>query len=200
MTSAEIIALRPPAPPLVGSEQMNKETVEVKWFSSNLTRERLAIVHKWADGVSTYTPPGHWNDIATEYIHAANFSEVRTARAYALLNMTMHNASIACWDTKYFYFNARPSQLDPSIKTGTGLPNFPSYVSGHSTYSASAATFLSYMFPDGAAAFNDMADEAAMSRLYGGIHSRTDCMAGLVLGNDIGEYLVENFAKTDGAD
>lgn len=200
MTYDEIVAIRPPAPPLRGSSEMDAEVKEVKHYADNLTRERLAIVHKWADGVGTYTPPGHWNDIAAEYIRDANFSEVRAARAFALLNMVMHNAAIACWDIKYFYYNARPSQLDPSIKTGTGVPNFPAYVSGHSTFSASAAGVLSYLFPDYTGDFEAMAEEAAMSRLYGGIHFRKDCDVGLDVGYDVASHLVENFAEVDGAD
>lgn len=200
MTTDQIVAIRPPAPPLRGSAEMDEETKEVKYYSDNLTRERLAIVHKWADGAGTYTPPGHWNDIAAEYVRDSNYSEVRAARAFALLNMTMQNAAIACWDTKFFYFNARPSQLDPSIKTGTGVPNFPAYVSGHSTFSASAAEILSYLFPEHATEFDAMAEEAAMSRLYGGIHYRKDCTVGLDLGRDVAEHMIENFAKIDGAD
>lgn len=199
MTYDDIIAVRPPAPPLAGSAEMNAELNEVKQFTQNLTRERLRIVHKWADGVSTYTPPGHWNDIAAEHIRDADYSEVRAARAFALLNMALHNAAVACWDTKFFYFNARPSQLDPSIKTGTGMPNFPSYVSGHSTFSAASATVLSYLFPAHASEFDAMASEAALSRLYGGIHYRKDCDVGLDLGKDVGNHLLENFAKLDGA-
>jgi hypothetical protein len=199
MTYDEIVAIRPPAPPLRGSSEMDEELKEVKYYTKNLTRERLAIVHKWADGAGTYTPPGHWNDIAAEHIRDANFSEVRSARAFALLNMAMHNAAISCWDTKFFYCNARPSQLDPSIKTGTGVPNFPAYVSGHSMFSASGAGVLSYLFPEHASEFQSMAEEAAMSRLYGGIHYRKDCMAGLDVGYDISDHLVEKFAKVDGA-
>jgi hypothetical protein len=199
MTYAQIVAIRPPAPPLRGSTEMNDEIKEVKYFAENLTRERLAIVHKWADGVGTYAPPGHWNDIAAEYIRDANFSEVRAARAFALLNSSLHNAAVACWDTKYFYFNARPCQLDASIKTATGVPNFPAYVSGHSTFSASAAGVLTYLFPTYETAFVDMAKEASMSRLYGGIHYRRDCEAGLDLGYDVAEHLITNFAQTDGA-
>lgn len=200
MSYDQIVAIRPPAPPLRGTTEMDAELKEVKYYTENLTRERLAIVHKWADGVGTYTPPGHWNDIAAEHIRDANFSEVRSARAFALLNMTLHNAAIACWDTKYFYFNARPSQLDPSIKTGTGIPNFPAYVSGHSSFSASAAGVLSYLFPEHMGDFESMASEAALSRLYGGIHYRKDCDVGLDLGHDVADHIVENFAKLDGAD
>jgi hypothetical protein len=200
MTKQQIEAIRPPAPPLQGTPEMDAELKEVKYYTENLTRERLEIVHKWADGAGTYTPPGHWNDIATEYIRDANFSEVRAARAFALLNMALHNAAIACWDTKYFYFNARPCQLDPSIKTATGVPNFPAYVSGHSTFSASAAGVLSYIFPESKSEFDAMAKEASMSRLYGGIHFRKDCDNGLALGYDVANHLVMNFAETDGAD
>lgn len=199
MTPEDIVAIRPPAPPIRGSSEMETEVAEVKWYSDNLTRERLSIVHKWADGVGTYTPPGHWNDIVTEYIRDASLSEVRTARVFALLNMAEQNAGIACWDTKFFYFNARPSQLNPSIKTGTGIPNFPAYVSGHSTFSAAAAGVLSYLFPQGETFFKEQAEEAAMSRLYGGIHYRKDSMVGLELGYDVAEFIVD-FARTDGAD
>ena len=79
----------------------------------------------------------------------ARFSEVRAARVFALLNMAMHDAAVGCWDAKYAYFNPRPSQLDPGIKTKIGLPNFPSYTSGHSTFSAAATVVLSYLFPSG---------------------------------------------------
>ena len=54
-----------------------------------------------------------------------NYSEVRFARNMALLNMTQMDAAIVCWDIKYHYFNPRPTQLDPAIKTLTGIPNFP---------------------------------------------------------------------------
>ncbi|HEY8936383.1 MAG TPA: phosphatase PAP2 family protein [Cyclobacteriaceae bacterium] len=198
MKTVDIVSVRPGPPPVAGDDEMNVEVKEVKWYSDHLTRDRIAIVHKWADGVSTYTPPGHWNDIAEEYIVDAKYSEVRAARAFALLNITEENAAIACWDTKFYYYNARPSQLDPSIKTGTGVPNFPSYVSGHSTFSAAAAAVLSYLFPQDAAQFDAWANEAAASRLYGGIHYKSDCDAGMKLGSDVSTYTL-NFAASDGA-
>jgi hypothetical protein len=199
MTAQDVIDNRPVAPPKTSSNEMKGEVDEVKWFAQNLTRERLAIVHKWADGVRTYTPPGHWNDIATEYIRDAKWSEVRVARAFALLNMAEHDAAVACWETKFYYYNPRPSQMDPAIKTATGLPNFPSFTSGHSTFSGAAASVLSYLFPSGETFFNEQAEEAALSRLYGGIHFRTDTEAGLVHGNVIGAFTV-NYAESDGAD
>lgn len=198
MTDTNIINERPEAPPSTSSSQMEKELAEVRSYSDNMTRETIKIVHKWADGAGTYTPPGHWNDIAEEYIAQAKFSEVRTARAFALLNMALHDAAVGCWEAKFYYFNPRPSQLDPAIKTVTGLPNFPSYTSGHSTFSGAAATVLSYLFPQQTEYFNAQAKEASESRLMGGIHYRSDIEMGMEHGEVIGGYTV-SYAQTDGA-
>ena len=199
MSADDFVANRPGPPPSTGSAQMQQELAEVKSAVENITRDQLATVYKWADGVSTPTPPGHWNAIAAGYLAAAHFSEVRTARTYALLNMAMHDAAVGCWDAKYAYFNPRPSELDPSIKTLVGLPNFPSFTSGHSTFSAAAAVVLSHVFPGGTSDFEAMRDEAAMSRLYGGIHYRSDIEVGKTHGAAIGAYTVR-FAQQDGAE
>ncbi len=197
--SLACIAMRPPPPPPVNSDKMRQETEEVYQLVKNPTRERTAIVHFWADGVNTYTPPGHWDAIAAEDFITKNFSEVRWARNMALLNMSLMDASIVCWDTKYFYFNPRPSQLNPNIKTITGVPNFPSYISGHSTFSGAAATILGHIIPERASAYTAMAAEASMSRMYGGIHYRSDCEQGLIAGKNVGNYAVQR-AVTDGAE
>lgn len=197
--SATCVALRPGPPPSTGSEQMKKETEEIYNYVSKPTREQIGIVHYWADGAGTYTPPGHWDAIAAEDFMTKNFSEVRWARNMALLNMAMMDAAIVCWNTKYFYFNPRPTQLDPRIKTLTGIPNFPSYISGHSTFSGAAAEILAHIVPERASAYLAMAQEASMSRMYGGIHYRSDCSVGLDVGKKIGIYAVKR-AQTDGAE
>jgi hypothetical protein len=199
MTPADIVNERPGPPPSTSSALMQQELAEVKQAVDNLTREELAICYKWADGLSTPTPPGHWNFIAAPYIRDAEFTEVRAARAFALLNMAMHDAGVGCWETKFYYFNPRPSQLDPGIRTAVGLPNFPSFTSGHSTFSAAATEVLSYLFPDGATYFATEMEEAAISRLYAGIHYRSDIEVGKDHGRRIGGYTVR-FAQTDGAD
>jgi PAP2 superfamily protein len=199
MTPTDIVTERPGPPPSTSSAQMQQEVAEVKTSVDNLTRDQLAIVYKWADGVSTPTPPGHWNAIAADSVAGAHWSEVRAARAFALLNMAMHDAAVACWDAKFTYFNPRPSQMDPSIRTVIGLPNFPSYTSGHSTFSAAADVVLSYLFPASAASFDADRDEAAISRLYGGIHYRSDIETGKTHGARVGGYTVR-FARQDGAD
>ena len=127
-----------------------------------------------------------------------NYSEVRFARNLNLLNLTLMDAAIVCWDTKYFYFNPRPTQLNSSIKTLTGIPNFPAYISGHSTFSGAAAAVLSYIIPENASKYNSMAAEASNSRLIGGIHYRSDVSVGLDVGKSVGTYAIDR-GQTDGA-
>lgn len=194
----QIATVRAAAPYSTHSTAFANDLQAVRDAVNNITPDQLATVYKWADGVSTPTPPGHWDAIAVPYIEAAKLSEVRTARVFALLNMAMHDAGVACWDTKYFYFNPRPTQMDPNLKTWTSIPNFPAYVSGHSDFSAAGASVLTYLFPSGADYFNAQAQEAAMSRLYGGIHYPSDISAGLTQGKQVAAYTL-TFAKTDGA-
>ena len=198
MTSAELVTARPVAPYPVASAAMKSDLAEVRRTTEKLTTAQRSIAQKWNDGAGTYTPPGHWNDIATDFIRDARFSEVRAARAFALLNMAMHDASVACWEAKYKYFNPRPSQLDPAIRTDIGLPNFPAYPSGHSTFSAAAADVLGYLFPASAESFRTMSEEAGLSRLYGGIHFRNDITEGKSHGNRVAAFTLR-FARRDGA-
>src|SRR3712207_9327065 len=109
---------------------MQRELAEVKSTVDNLTREQLAIAHRWNDGAGTYTPPGHWNDIAAEYVRDARMSEVRAARAFALLNMAMHNAAVACWRGQFCHHNPRPAPLHPLLKNTIGLPHLPAHHPG----------------------------------------------------------------------
>lgn len=196
--SATLIAIRPPAPPSTSSAQFKAELEEVYRYAKNPTREQIRIAQFWADGVGTYTPPGHWNAIACEDFVTLNLSEVRWARNLALLNTALMDAAIACWDAKYLYFNPRPFQMDNRIRTVVGLPNFPAYTSGHSTFSGAAATVLSYLNPTRTGAYEAMAKEASESRIYGAIHYRSDCEQGLRCGNRVGGFAVQR-GQTDGA-
>jgi PAP2 superfamily len=193
-----VVALRPGPPNLAGSAAFKQEEAEVLSFSQNPTREHQAQVQFWADGAGTYTPPGHWNYIAANEFVKEGYSEVRWARNFALLNMAEMDVAICCWDTKYFYFNERPSQANPKIKTLTGIPNFPSYSSGHSNFSGAAATVLTYLLPSRGSEFTDLANQAALSRLYGAIHYRSDVEVGLVTGAKVGGYAIRK-AQADGA-
>jgi hypothetical protein len=199
MTPEDIVRERPGPPPSTSSALMAREVEEVRRAVDKGNRRELAIANFWADGPGTPTPPGHWNLIALPYIRKADLSEVRAARVLALLNMALHDAAVGCWEVKYFYFNPRPSQMDPELKTLIGLPNFPSYTSGHSTFSGAAAEVLTYLFPAGRTDFEAQRDEASISRLYGGIHYKADIDIGKTHGQRIGGYTV-SFARTDGAD
>ena len=194
-----VTTIRPPAPPSTSSQKFKDELEEIRHLSTSLTSEQRAIAHFWADGVNTPTPPGHWNQIAAEDFVKQNFSEVRWARNMALLNMALMDAAVVCWDAKYLYFSPRGPQMDNTIKTVTGLPNFPSYTSGHSTFSGAAATILAHIIPSRATAYTDMAREASVSRMYAAIHYRSDCEKGLECGNKIGGYAIAR-AITDGAE
>ena len=199
LTPEQIVAERPAPPPSTSSALMVQELAEVRRYVDRGTREELAIANFWADGPGTPTPPGHWMFIAAPHVRKAEYSEVRAARAFALVAMALHDAAVGCWETKYFYYNPRPSHLDPELKSIIGLPNFPSYTSGHSTFSGAAAEVLSYLFPSNRAEFERQKDEASISRLYGGIHYRSDLEVGKEHGKRLAGYSVR-FAETDGAD
>ena len=95
-----------------------------------------------------------------------------------------------------FYYYPRPQQF--GMKTSVGLPNFPSYTSGHSTFSAAAAVVLASIFPERTDEFWAQAQEASDSRVYGLIHYRFDCSAGLACGKNIGAYAIAR-GKADGS-
>ncbi len=197
--SLTVIALRPGPPPLTASDGFKQENEAAYNQIKNPTRDQERIVQFWADGVGTYTPAGHWNAIAAEDFITQNYSEVRWARNMALLNMALMDAGIVCWNTKYYYFNPRPTQMIPEINTLTGIPNFPSYISGHSTFSESAATLLGHLIPANISKYEAMSQEAARSRFISGIHTQNDCNTGLEVGKQVGGYAVLR-AQNDGAE
>lgn len=190
--SQEKIAMRTAIgePPGFDSPAFKKDLDELIAIAKDRSREQVRIASYWADGAGTYTPPGHWNRKAAALTYANKFSEVRTARTLALLNSAMQDAGICCWDVKYYYLVPRPSEVTSEIKTSTGIPNFPAYTSGHSTFSGAAAEVLSYIFPNNSEEFDAMAKEASLSRIFGGIHYRFDCEKGLEHGKMIGAYAV----------
>ena len=159
--------------------------------SQALTAEQKRIADFWADGVGTVTPPGHWNRIALDLVRAPGWSTAGTSLLFSALNTAQADAFIACWDAKYAYWTLRPVtairlRIDPAWSSYIVTPPFPSYVSGHSTTSAAASTVLGAFFPARAGELEAMAEEAAASRLYGGIHFRSDNDAGLKLGRRVG--------------
>lgn len=194
---------RAPPPPEYGSSQFVEESREVVEISRNLTPEQKRIAQFWAGGEGTSLPPGVWNEVILAYVKRDRLSTPRAARVFALMNVAMSDAGIAAWDTKYAYWNPRPENairdlVDPNWKPLLATPFFPAYVSGHSAYSAAGAEVLAYLFPEDAADFHAKAEEAGISRLYGGIHYRSDNVEGLKMGRQIGLLVVDR-AKKDRA-
>jgi hypothetical protein len=183
--------LRAPPPPAFGSPEWQRDADEVVSITNNLTNEQVRIARFWADGSGTETPPGHWARIGLGLIARDHLSLGQAARTMAHLGVAQADAFITCWETKYHYWTGRPTGLIKGFASTILTPNFPSYTSGHSTQSGAAAVVLGHFFPHDAAKLDAMADEAAVSRLYGGIHYRSDNEVGLRIGREIGRRTVE---------
>lgn len=195
---ADVTLVRPMAPPAPGSEAFNTAVKELEDVRKNLTAEQRKIANFWADGTSTYTPPGHWNRLACDFITEKKMNPLRSARVLAYLNMGIMDAGIACWDAKYYYHYPRPVQVVSGFKTILGTPSFPSYTSGHSTFSGAAAGILGRLFPEKKSQCDEWATEASNSRIYGGIHYRYDCEAGLEVGYKLSDFIL-TIAENDGS-
>jgi membrane-associated phospholipid phosphatase len=230
---ADATKFRPAPPPALTSEEYAAAFQEVKTLGNRSSKERKVeqtlIAWFWADEAGTVTPPGHWNRIAQTVARARGTTLVENARLFALLNAALADAAVCCWDCKFTYNFWRPitairaSPLPfPSLPGGEGrvrggdrdsnwsplilTPPFPAYVSGHSTFSAAAATVLADFCgsdmiafetdSDGLtgvkrpfASFSAAAEEAGRSRIYGGIHWEFDNREGLALGKAVGRYV-----------
>ncbi len=174
----------------------------------------------WSDDLGTTTPPGHWNVVAEDLATRKNLSVIETARLFALLNMAEDDSGISCWDTKFFYRMWRPEtalrELDaktnpkmtpvPEFIPNMVSPSFPSYTSGHSTFSAAATRILELYFgsddiefsvkSDGLPgavrtykSFSEARREVGMSRVWGGIHTMSDNLEGQKAGLKIADWV-----------
>jgi len=182
---------RPPQPPRPGDAGYDAQVAEVHAVAKGLTSDQATLARLWADGPGSITPAGHWNMIAIELLRERPASLTETTLVLSALNSAQADAFIACWDAKYAHYSERPvtairRELDADFLPLLTTPPFPSYVSGHSTTSAAAATVLSAFFPAASTRLDRWAAEAALSRLYAGIHFRIDNEAGLQLGRRVG--------------
>jgi membrane-associated phospholipid phosphatase len=116
------------------------------------------------------------------------------ARAYALAAIAHNHGAVACWDAKYTYWAARPNQLDTSIVTLFPQTGHPSYPAAHGCFSGAIARVIGGLFPDFADAMEARAAEAAESRMWSGIHYRSDIEAGLAIGRRIGDIILQRAA------
>lgn len=151
------------------------------------------------------------------YLEESDWSTPRAARALALLSTSLADAAITCWDAKYAYWVPRPITAirtiagqpftDPTFNSQIGTPPFPSFTSGHSTFSGAAATILEHLFPGGTAtdalgatvSFAVAAEQAKNSRLYSAIHYSIDNNQGLAAGQQVGGLAIAR-AQIDGAE
>lgn len=183
--------IRPPPPPEYGSTAYWEEVDEVLAVSKALTPAQKKIADDWNLGAGSVTPPGVWNMRAKELVVHDKLDAEAAARVFATLNAAMADAMIACWHAKYEWWTERPvtvirAERDAQFMPYLVTPGFPSYVSGHSTVSGAAAEVLAAFFPAESKSLEALAEEAAVSRLYGGIHFRSDNEQGLILGRTIG--------------
>ncbi|HVW13269.1 MAG TPA: vanadium-dependent haloperoxidase [Mucilaginibacter sp.] len=179
----------------------------------NNTAEQMAITQFWADDpFKTCTPAGHTFNIMVQLLKENNATLEKASVAFAKLSIAENDAFISCWKCKYQYNLIRPvsfikKYIDAGFSTVIGTPAFPSYSSGHAYESGAASMVFINMFADangnydftddsqlqyGYAArhysnFNDMAQECANSRFYGGIHYNEDNQEGLKMGREIGD-------------
>lgn len=202
-------------PPLSYSENPSSsfyaEGHDCYMATTQLTSEQETIARFWSDDPgATATPPGHSISILTQVIRGHDLPLDRAADAYARVGIAVADAFVACWNTKYEHNLLRPVTyirrvIDPGWTPLLVTPPFPEYTSGHSVQSGAAAQVLTDLF--GPLAFTDRthesrglparsfgsfleaAQEAAISRLYGGIHFRTAIERGLEQGICIARHV-----------
>jgi membrane-associated phospholipid phosphatase len=167
-----------PAPPAFGSTEFLSALAEVRAFSDSRTGAQIAVTQSWVPFSGVV-----FNGVATTLIDKYRRSELEAARILAYANTAAFDAIIACFDTKYAYWFIRPTQADAGITLAVGLPNHPSYPSAHSCETGAFEGVLADAFPSERAFLNDVAQEASMSRVYGGLHYRFDGDGGLSIGH-----------------
>ena len=184
------------APPRYGSTEYWSEVDEVWETSLRLSPEQKALADEWHLDQGSVTPAGVWNRKVLELLPRTHCDPGEAARVLAAVNVAMYDALVAAWHVKYTYWTLRPvnavrEKYDPHFLPYLITPPFPSYVSGHASVSGAAAEVLSHFFPEQAEVLGAMAQAAADSRLYGGIHFRSDNEEGLRLGRQVGRAVVE---------
>ncbi len=207
----------PPPPPPYSTDPASlffAQAKQVRDQSLANTPETIAIAKFWADaGPGTATPPGHWVSILNQIATNEGLGLDVAAEAYAKLGIAVADAFICCWDAKFVHNLLRPvtyvqAQIDAAWLPLIATPPFPAYASGHSTQSGAAYVVLEDVLGDVAftdhthdalghparsfSTFAQAADEAAVSRLYGGIHYAFDNDAGLDAGERIGKNVLRS--------
>ena len=190
LTSAS--QFRPAPPPAFLSPEFNSALAEVRHYSDTRTTVQDSLAKFWALPTGTFTVSGWWNREAATLATERAFDERRTAHLMALASMATFDALIACNDAKYVSWVLRPSQADPGITLAIGLPNFPSYPSNTACISAAEAEVIGALVPDEQRRLGALAEQAAHSRIYAGIHYRFDGETGLAIGRQVARHALAN--------
>jgi hypothetical protein len=187
-----------------------RELIEIK---NNLTTEHKQIANFWNDKIRTGTPSGHWVSIMSQIARQLGLKLDGVAKMYAYMGPMMADGFIVCWKAKYHYNLLRPQSyirdyIDVNWNPFLITPPFPAYPSGHSSLSGGCAEIMTELFgdvqftdythqqigypPRSFTTFSEVAEEAAYSRLYGGIHYRFDSDNGLQSGHILGRWILNN--------
>jgi hypothetical protein len=189
-----------PDPPIdCTSSEMEAEMAELRTYprgsSMNTT---VAYFNEYGTGATR----GYWfwNQELGNKIFEYNLvdNSPRAARAYALLYITRYDSNIACFDAKYAYWAIRPFQLDPDFQPLFPTPNHPTYPAAHACVSGATADIMSYLFPQDTESFQAEAQDAGESRLWAGIHFRSDVEVGFTLAHNVAQKVIEH-AQNDGS-
>ena len=186
---------QPPTPPACDSPEVQAQAATVRDFPRTFVTNYKAFYWQSPEGLNSW--PYRYAD---KWIFEDKLDKnpPRVARAYALIASVMFDAFIASQDGKFTYWYIRPSQLDPAIVPIFPVPNFPSYPSNHSTFSAARSEVLAYLFPEHAAFIRAVGKEAGDSRIWAGIHFPMDNDAGVQLGKSVAQVFISR-AMSDGS-
>jgi hypothetical protein len=177
---------RPGPPPAFDSPAFRESLGEVRRISDTRTPAQDSIAKYWAMATGTLIA-GFWNTTISELIVREKLGERAAARSLALMYTAAMDGLIACADAKFTYWLLRPTQADTAIALAIGLPNFPAYPSNHACVSGTAAYVLAAIFPGERGRLEQMARDAGISRVYGGIHYRFDSDSGLGIARKVSE-------------
>jgi membrane-associated phospholipid phosphatase len=189
---------RPPAPPACTSPEALAQVADVRNFPRSpaaFGTNYKAFYWQSPEGLQT------WPYVfANKWIYEDKLDQnpPRAARAYALLAASFFDAFIASQDGKFAYWYLRPHQLDTAIVPLFPVPNFPSYPSNHSTFSATRSEILAYLFPGRADLVRAVGKEAGDSRIWAGIHYQMDNQSGVQLGRSVAQKFIA-WANSDGS-
>lgn len=182
--------LRLPAPDSGGTA---REIESLKTLMRSTNADGRDQISFWDAG----SPPMRWIEMVNVRVGDGRLTLPEAWHAYALLSVGMHDAMVAAWDSKYTHNRPRPSVTDTSVLPPLPVPNSPSYPAEHAVAAGVASVVLGGLRPSEAAVFQELAEEAARSRLLAGLHYPSDVVAGLELGRSVGRKVME-YAATDG--